>query len=78
MTDWQPIETAPRIPFNATLRLIGWLVPPTGEGGQPRVASIYWTPPEDDYRGFWFHTDGVTTEWQPTHWLPVVPPDREP
>ncbi len=72
---WRPIRTAPKAdPQVHPARLIGWLVPPHGKGGQPRAASIYWTPPEGDYRGFWFHTDGVSTEWQPTHWQPCDPP----
>ena len=67
--DWQPIETAPK----DDTPLIGWLTPPRGETGQPRAASIYWEL-NGRQRGYWFHTDGVTTNWQPTHWMPLDPP----
>ena len=69
---WQPIETAPKDGYSLN-NPIGWLVPPPGQKGIPRVASIYWEANGKD-RGYWFHTDGVTTDWQPSHWMPMVPP----
>ena len=70
--DWLPIHTAPK---NGP-PLLGWLVPKLGEFGHPRAASIYWQPVADG--GYWHHSDGVTTNWQPSHWAEMNAPDREP
>ena len=69
LDDWQPISTAPK----GDASLIGYIVPKPGEFGKPRATEIYWTP-GDVMRGYWYHTDGVGTEWQPTHWKPLTAP----
>jgi hypothetical protein len=68
MTDWQPIETAPK---DGTWLLVGehryahpfvarWTEHPTGG---------YW---QQDNQGVWDDDMGY---WQPTHWQPLpVPP----
>lgn len=75
MSDWQPIETAPKGPF-----IIGYIVYAEWEASDgyperqmnPFVATIYWAFDEWNLEPDW---RGMVTRIQPTHWMPLhVPP----
>ena len=78
MSDWQPIETAPR---DGSSSIIGW----NGE----HVSEMIWTDEIDDDGHYgWCHAGftygGVlyylhyVYEPEPTHWMPLPNPPEEP
>ncbi len=70
MTDWQPIETAPR---DGT-KIIAW---------RPAVGvadTMYYAEYEGLTGGAWHWADdgdAPHVERQPTHWMPLPPPPKE-
>jgi hypothetical protein len=64
MTDWQPIETAPRGEDNEFLGFDGRGVDRTWEGWTEDDAPVY-------VRQDW-------VRWHPTHWMPLPAPPKEP
>lgn len=73
MSEWQPIETAPR---DGTYILLGWSVNPTKDGEFPKMSvgkSI------DRDSGWWLTAGWAssTVQMAPTHWMPLPPPPSE-
>lgn len=77
MTDWKPIESAPRdgTEFQA------WIMPEESDGG-------YWEPkarfnPDSEVFELWGRVDYDQDGWDcyhwlhPTHWMPLPPPPQE-
>lgn len=69
MSDWQPIETAPRGPLDVYgygQRILGW------DGNT--VSVTYWHRPTNG----WLCEAEVTCDghgvWKPTHWQPLPSP----
>lgn len=81
MSEWQPIETAPR---DGTEVILGSLAQTyKGAPVPPRVTIGYWTQddePEYEYCDpYWMSWDGgFTKENPPTHWMPLPPPPEPP
>jgi hypothetical protein len=72
MSEWQPIETAPK---DGTTLILGWL--------QRDRVSIGWFGPKLSTHGVNYGDDwGYGTEWDckystpPTHWMPLPEPPR--
>ena len=70
MSDWQPIETAPK---DGTLVLLFQLVPPRMTGADHDIPHIY-------ISSWWKGNDLNPPNWkdhflgQPTHWMPLPKP----
>lgn len=81
MSEWQPIETAPR---DGTEVLVGkdiatvWIV-----RNARWVNANDWVPPEnDEVDGWWAYRNSVTQEllegiFEPTHWIPMPQPPAD-
>lgn len=76
MTDWQPIETAPR---DGTA-VLGYGVAPYSEDGM-EITVVCWVENEkfphlsgwhSRYSGF----EDLNTSRQPTHWMPLPEPPK--
>lgn len=76
MSEWQPIETAPRIRERVLLYV------PTEMGGSYTVQIGQW---DDDYKSddpypFWRYDGDETSRYSrahpPTHWMPLPDPPK--
>jgi hypothetical protein len=70
MTDWQPIETAPKQKV-----ILLWALTDTDTGNW-KMAAGYWMPGYGDEPGEWTW-DGhrlKSYDAQPTHWMPLPEP----
>lgn len=83
MTDWQPIETAPK---DGTLIKIGWKFP--GDTDMQEWFVMQWSHIQRNglypgVVGMWVAPDGSFTwnadnpDGAPTHWMPLPPPPKE-
>lgn len=63
MSEWQPIETAPRGSDNEFLGWDGQLIDKTWEGWDEDGKPVY-------VRADW-------CSWEPTHWMQLPPPPKE-
>lgn len=67
MSDWQPIETAPKHDFDILL----------GSGNQRAVVrweNGYWKPQNvSDYYGAY----PIYLDFEPTHWMPLPEPPKD-
>jgi len=75
MTDWQPIETAPKDETEIDV----WAIPPKGPGC--RVTNVCWTRMTDwDGREFEGWTGMYPVRFgyrhEPTHWMPTPAPPK--
>jgi hypothetical protein len=68
MSEWKPIETAPK---NGTRILLGRFKSDCPMNG--RCAVDWWSLPEDG-RGWIGFGKFNPTYWPPTHWMPLPPP----
>lgn len=71
MTEWQPIETAPK--DETWIWLFGEL------SGEPQGRLGFWAE-SGDWAG-WFDSEIAPHTltawgWQPTHWMPFVSPEK--
>lgn len=76
MSDWQPIETAPRDGI-AILGYWEWAGEINGIDHDKEIAIIFWSGGRTDYPGFeWVvrGTDAYAAWLRPTHWMPLPPP----
>jgi hypothetical protein len=80
MTEWQPIETAPKDGREVLLFGI-WAGEIHGLNADPTIAVGAWQGGKSDYQGddFWALTGGdVYACWmRPTHWMPLPEPPQE-
>lgn len=66
MSEWQPIETAPK----GGTTIIAWCVCPLTGDGWIAADVEYWEP-----REHWLGvSDGIVS---PTHWMPLPPPPSD-
>lgn len=72
MTEWQPIETAPK--DGTTILLVRFY------GAQVCGETDHWTVDVygDDRPRDWCDTGGRPPEYAWTHWLPLPPPPKAP
>jgi len=71
MSEWQPIETAPKDGMAVDL----WCV--DSDGSAYRVTDCYWIGPVESNEhgiGFWHDIDPLT---RVTHWMPPPDPPEE-
>ena len=71
MTDWQPIETAPK---DGT-PILAW---PCGDGwGGKFPYVVQWVPPNEHHDGLWREAAGEQyDDFDPTHWMPLPEPPK--
>lgn len=82
MSEWQPIETAPK---DGTWIMVAGTVWAGEVGGvarnaNPEVSIANYTSGKSDYPGDWWNEAGgdyYATWCQPTHWMPLPPPPTE-
>jgi hypothetical protein len=71
MTNWQPIETAPKDGRLVQLYALHSMV--------PTLQLARWRAEEAPFiAGWWFHSSIYRDEmllWTPTHWAPFIAPD---
>lgn len=71
MTDWQPIETAPK---DFTRILVCW-ASKHGRMMNSSCSIVYWAAHAekwvDERGGYW------GGDYSPTHWMPIPPPPKE-
>jgi hypothetical protein len=67
MSDWQPIETAPKDGRAVLL----WIPAPAG-----MVELCYWNTAKD--QDHWLESCGFRLQEQPTHWMPLPEPPQMP
>jgi hypothetical protein len=69
MSDWQPIETAPRDGRNGMFVVVGVTSGNGFTGGKSYVSDPYcvWRD-QGEVFARWPHN------WPPTHWMPLPPP----
>lgn len=73
MTDWQPIETAPK---DGRMLLLVWR--DKQQQGLPMVLEGYWYAASDG-EAFWWSPGQVSWKLEPTHWMPLPkPPEVSP
>jgi hypothetical protein len=70
VSEWQPIETAPRDGTNMDV----WCPEDTEEGGY-RVADAYWSTPLQKWQKVGA-ANGVTWAHEPTRWMPLPEPPK--
>lgn len=74
MTDWQPIETAPKDGTEILVRLV--------RAGCPRHLVVHHCdfvedhPPIDSAWYFWTGYQFAPVQSQPTHWMPLPDPPK--
>ena len=72
MSEWKPIETAPKDGSKILLADYSGLKNYGVKDGM-WIASGFWEPPESNLeRGHW--TDKVEWLYSPTHWMPLPQP----
>jgi len=69
MTQWQPIETAPRDGRTILCFWPGFDESQISAGGAI-VGVARWMRPGAGYIEHWCH-EGEWTPWDPTHWMPL-------
>lgn len=85
MTDWQPIETAPKDGTN----IIAWVTRATWDVGEdvmsmretrrPFVCAVYWDKRSNFGDGAWRVSEDfdLMVEAEATHWTPLPDPPKE-
>lgn len=70
MSEWQPIETAPKdgtviwgYLYHSGIRKLAWVSP-------EESAYLYGGSP-DEYVGIWVDQMDSSEDWAPRHWLPL-------
>ena len=73
MSEWQPIETAPK---DDTLR---FLLEPKELSGRTRYGRVsvgYWAVSRQHIAGGYWSDDSLAGISQPTHWMPLPEPPK--
>ena len=72
MTDWQPIETAPKDGTN----ILAWPCS-DGWGDEYFPYVVQWVDANEYHEGMWREAAGEKYDWfNPTHWMPLPEPPK--